>query len=65
EVIREHNGAVFAQDEASSVVWGMPGAVVQAGFANKILPLSQMAGEIVRKVQAGRSPVFHPQPVTV
>ncbi|MCA9466683.1 MAG: hypothetical protein KC643_14755, partial [Nitrospira sp.] len=53
------------QDEASSVVWGMPGAVVHAGLADKILPLSQVAGEIVRKVQAGRSPVFHPQPVTV
>lgn len=65
EVIREHGGAVFAQDEASSVVWGMPGAVVHAGLADKILPLSQVAGEIVRKVQAGRSPVFHPQPVTV
>jgi len=39
---------LLAQDEASSVVWGMPGAVTRAGLASKVLPLSQMAGEITR-----------------
>jgi len=34
---------VIAQDEASSVVWGMPGSVVQAGLADEILPLDQIA----------------------
>ena len=32
-------GAALAQDEATSVVWGMPGAIAQAGLCHKILPL--------------------------
>jgi len=51
ERIREAGGQVLAQDEASSVVWGMPGAVSQAGLANRVLPLSQLAFEINRRVQ--------------
>jgi two-component system chemotaxis response regulator CheB len=39
---------VVAQDEASSVVWGMPGLVARAGLADKILPLEQIGAEIVR-----------------
>jgi len=42
---------ILAQDEASSVVWGMPGFVAQAGLAAKILPLPQIAMEIVRRVR--------------
>ncbi len=38
----------LAQDEASSVVWGMPGAIVNAGLADRVLALNQMAPEIVR-----------------
>ncbi len=52
ECIREAGGQVLAQDEASSVVWGMPGAVCQAGLAAKVLPLSGLAMEINRRVQA-------------
>ncbi len=48
--IREKGGKVIVQDEASSVVWGMPGAVVHAGLAEKILPLSKIANEIQRRV---------------
>jgi len=55
EVVREAGGQVLAQDEASSVVWGMPGAVVQAGLAHSILPLSQISTEIMRKVRAGQA----------
>ena len=33
-------GAVIAQDEATSVVWGMPGAVAQAGLCTAVLPLA-------------------------
>lgn len=47
-VIRGHGGSVFAQDEASSVVWGMPGAVATAGLAHKVIPLNGMAPEIQR-----------------
>ncbi|MFT4745150.1 MAG: two-component system chemotaxis response regulator CheB [Nitriliruptoraceae bacterium] len=42
-----HAGAtIIAQDQATSVVWGMPGAVVNAGVAHKVLPLSQIAAEL-------------------
>jgi len=48
--IREEKGSVLAQDQASSTVWGMPGAVANAGLANRIVPLSAMAAEILRVV---------------
>jgi two-component system, chemotaxis family, protein-glutamate methylesterase/glutaminase len=54
EQIRERGGRIFVQDEASSVVWGMPGFVAQAGLADKVLPLNQIAGEIVRCVNQRR-----------
>jgi two-component system chemotaxis response regulator CheB len=47
-VIREHGGSVLAQDQASSAVWGMPGSVTNAGLANKVLPLTAIAPEILR-----------------
>ena len=50
EQLREAGAAILAQDEASSVVWGMPGYVVQAGLATKVVPLQQLGGEIVRSV---------------
>jgi two-component system chemotaxis response regulator CheB len=52
--IREAGGEIFVQDEASSVVWGMPGAVVSAGAADKICPLEEISHEIVRRVLANR-----------
>ena len=39
-------GTMLAQDQASSVVWGMPGAIVNAGLAAEILPLSGLASAI-------------------
>ena len=53
--IREAGGEVLVQDEASSVIWGMPGAVVRAGAADKVLPLSEISGEIVQRVLTGRA----------
>jgi two-component system chemotaxis response regulator CheB len=47
-IIREHGGSVLAQNQASSVVWGMPGAVSNAGLAHKVLPLDAIAPEILR-----------------
>jgi two-component system chemotaxis response regulator CheB len=41
---------IVAQDEATSVVWGMPGAVVDAGVANEILPLEDVVPAILREV---------------
>jgi chemotaxis protein methyltransferase CheR len=55
ETIRTHGGRVLAQDEATSVVWGMPGAVVKAGLADGVLPLDDIALGIVRSVREGRS----------
>jgi len=50
EQLQEAGAAILAQDEASSVVWGMPGFVVQAGLATKVLPLAHIALEITRRV---------------
>ncbi|MTV27371.1 chemotaxis response regulator protein-glutamate methylesterase [Nitriliruptoraceae bacterium ZYF776] len=55
EHVRAAGGHVLAQDQASSVVWGMPGAVVEHGVADEVLPLSQVAAAIVRRVSLGRS----------
>lgn len=54
EAIRSAGGKVIVQDEETSVVWGMPGAVAQAGLADKILPLDKIADEIVRETITGR-----------
>ncbi len=48
ESIREAGGQILVQDEATSIVWGMPGFVAKAGLADKVLPLEQIAGEILR-----------------
>jgi two-component system chemotaxis response regulator CheB len=48
ELLRKQGARVYVQDEASSVVWGMPGFVARAGLADKILPLDQIGSEIVR-----------------
>ena len=50
EHIYEKGGRIIAQDKQSSVVWGMPGAVVKAGFANTVLPLNQITEEIIQIV---------------
>ncbi|MHB1065651.1 MAG: protein-glutamate methylesterase/protein-glutamine glutaminase [Georgenia sp.] len=46
-------GRVLAQDEASSVVWGMPGAVTTAGFAHQVLPLQEIGETVMRFVEGG------------
>ena len=48
EILRAQGASVLVQDEASSVVWGMPGAVVNAGLADRVLPLDQVVPEILR-----------------
>ncbi|MBC7103438.1 MAG: chemotaxis response regulator protein-glutamate methylesterase [Parvibaculum sp.] len=50
--VLEEGGRVLAQDRESSVVWGMPGAVAQAGICEEILPLQKIGPAIVR-VAAG------------
>jgi len=48
-------GSVIAQDEASSVVWGMPGAAAHAGICAAVLPLGQIAPKLVRLFAGDRS----------
>jgi two-component system chemotaxis response regulator CheB len=48
-------GSVIAQDEATSVVWGMPGAAANAGICAAILPLNQIAPKLVRVFAGDRS----------
>ncbi len=48
-------GNVIAQDEASSVVWGMPGAAANAGICSAILPLNQIGAKITRLFSGDRS----------
>jgi two-component system chemotaxis response regulator CheB len=55
EAIHHAGGRVLAQDQATSVVWGMPGSVVNAGLADQILPLSKIAGELIRLTQDSHS----------
>jgi two-component system chemotaxis response regulator CheB len=53
--IREAGGEVFVQDEPSSVVWGMPGAVVSSGCADKVCALGEISTEIMRRLSIGRT----------
>ena len=46
--IVDAGGHVLAQDETSSVVWGMPGQVAHAGLASAVLPLNDIAPRLVR-----------------
>ncbi len=48
EMLKAAGARLLAQDQATSVVWGMPGAVVSAGLADRVAPLDQMAAEILR-----------------
>lgn len=41
-------GTILAQDEATSVVWGMPGAVAQAGLCSAVVPLAQIVPEVLK-----------------
>jgi two-component system chemotaxis response regulator CheB len=48
----------MAQDEASSIVWGMPGAAVKLGGAQDILPLGRIAEHIMRLAQSVGAPAI-------
>ncbi|MDF7811194.1 chemotaxis protein CheB [Hymenobacter sp. YC55] len=48
QAIRQHGGTVLAQDEASSVLFSMPNSVIQAGWANAVLPLVELPEAIVQ-----------------
>jgi two-component system, chemotaxis family, protein-glutamate methylesterase/glutaminase len=58
ELVHGMGGRVLAQDEASSVVWGMPGFVARSGMAEAILPLSDVATAVVDRIRAARPSRF-------
>jgi two-component system chemotaxis response regulator CheB len=53
EAVVAAGGRVIAQDEATSVVWGMPGAVAQKGLASAILPLPDIAAAVTAAIRPG------------
>lgn len=53
--VREAGGMVLAQDQATSAVWGMPGAVSRAGLAKRVLPLDAIAGQLLRVADRTRA----------
>jgi two-component system, chemotaxis family, protein-glutamate methylesterase/glutaminase len=50
----EAGGSAVAQDEATSVVWGMPGAVAQAGLCHAVLPLPRIAPKLLEMLRMAR-----------
>jgi len=50
----EAGGTLIAQDERTSVVWGMPGAVASAGLASAMLPIEQIAGKVLQYFSGAR-----------
>jgi len=48
EILRALGAGIVAQDEATSIVWGMPGAVVNAGLADRVLPLNEIVPHILQ-----------------
>jgi two-component system chemotaxis response regulator CheB len=51
----EGGGCAVAQDEATSVVWGMPGAVAQAGLCHAVLPLPRIAPKLLEMLRMART----------
>lgn len=49
EMVSQGNNLILAQDEASSTVWGMPGAVARAGLCHKVLPADEL-GKYIRQL---------------
>ncbi len=54
DVVVKAGGSVIAQDEATSVVWGMPGAVALAGLCNAVMPIGEIGGFVRQTAMRGR-----------
>jgi two-component system chemotaxis response regulator CheB len=52
--LHEHGFYTIAQDETSSVVWGMPGAAIKLGAVDEVLPLSKIAARLLEVPKARR-----------
>ena len=53
--LKAAGGTIFAQDKATSVVWGMPGMVVNAGIADEILPLAHIGPRLCARTAGQRT----------
>jgi two-component system chemotaxis response regulator CheB len=53
QVLHAAGAQIVVQDEASSVVWGMPGFVARAGIADAVKPLTEISQEILRRLRGG------------
>lgn len=53
QILKAQGASILAQDEESSVVWGMPGAVVNAGLADSVVPLDRVVAELTRIAARG------------
>jgi two-component system chemotaxis response regulator CheB len=51
-LVRTAGGTVLVEDQSSCVVWGMPRSIEEAGLANRVVPLEQMAAAISQAVYA-------------
>ena len=63
--LREQGARVIVQDEASSVVWGMPGNVAREGLADAVLALDSLPGEILRRARYLRDDAARRSPAEV
>jgi two-component system chemotaxis response regulator CheB len=54
KTVIEAGGSAIAQDEATSVVWGMPGAIAQAGLCHAVLPLQRIAPKLLEMTKGAR-----------
>jgi two-component system chemotaxis response regulator CheB len=50
--LRQLGWRTFAQDEATSVVWGMPGAASRLGAAERVLPMQEIGGAVAEAIAA-------------
>ncbi|MEM1347689.1 MAG: chemotaxis protein CheB [Myxococcota bacterium] len=58
--LQEIGATVIAQDEATSVVWGMPGAIAQAGLAHAVFGLPELGQEIMKRLARSGGPARRP-----
>ena len=62
-LLKAKGASIIAQDEASSIVWGMPGSVVQDGLADVVLPLDEIYGEIIARASGNKLTSRRPTPI--
>jgi two-component system chemotaxis response regulator CheB len=48
-------GSIIVQDQPTSVVWGMPGAIAEAGLASAVLPLEEIAPKLIDLMKGKRA----------